>query len=282
MSNELVEQEIKAYEILKEKKYFVTDIVDYNNFTEKPGQRIIKSTNTNLQKILTDIFGKEHVPKIGRRYLNKKTEIDLQTLILENPLKDIKDAYIQNIISYNYSILRAYTNGYYWIKHELYTVDTRNLGYYSELQNEIINLFRSIIIDWLNIPDNIDYLINLDSKTKSIINNPILFMDKDSNKQLIINNYIVKLMENNIENNLGLFELFILKQIHQISIVILINGILKYFISDAIREINEKTSENKYNKSKYICINLDISEKSLYPNIVEVIYWKNIKNDKDS
>lgn len=281
MSNELVEQEIKAYELLKEKKYFVTDIVDYNNFTEKPGQRIIKSTNTNLQKILTDIFGKEHVPKIGRRYLNKKTEIDLQTLILENPLKDIKDAYIQNIISYNYSILRAYTNGYYWIKHELYTVDTRNLGYYSELQNEIINLFKSIIIDWLNIPDNIDFLINLDLKTKSIINNPILFMDKDSNKQLIINNYIVKLMENNIESNLGLFELFILKQIHQISIVVLINGIIKYFISDAIKEINEKTSENKYNKSKNICINLDLSEKSLYPSIVEVIYWKNIKNDKD-
>jgi hypothetical protein len=274
LSVELVEQEIKAYEILREKKYFVSDIVDYNNFTEKPGQKIIKSTNTNLQKILTDIFGKEHVPKIGRRYLNKKLEVDLQTLLLENPLKDIKDSFVQNIIPYNYSILRSYINGYYWLKHELYTPDTRNLGYYSDLQNEIVNIFRSMIIDWLNVPDNIKYLTNLDSKTKSIINNPILYLNKDSNKEIIINTYIVKLMENNIESNLGLFELFILKQIHGIQIVILNNGILKYLISDSVKELNSKQVDNKYNQSKYICINLDISEKSQYPNIIEVIYWK--------
>ncbi len=274
LSVELTEQEIKVYELLKEKKYFVSDIVDYNNFTEKPGQRIIKSTNTNLQKILTDIFGKEHIPKIGRRYMSKKTEIDLQTLLLENPLKDIKDAYVQNVIPLNYSILRAYTNGYYWIKHELYTVDTRNLGYYSDLQNEIINLFRSIIIDWLNVPDNINFLLDLDEKSKSILDNPILFMDKNSNKRLVINNYIVRLMESNVENNLGLFELFILKQIHDIPIVILINGNLKYFINNSVKIINDKSTD-KYNTSKYISINLDIPEKSNYPSIIEVIYWKN-------
>jgi hypothetical protein len=42
------------------KKYFVSDIVDYNNFTEKPGQRIIKSSNTNLQtKSLSKNFQKK-------------------------------------------------------------------------------------------------------------------------------------------------------------------------------------------------------------------------------
>ncbi len=279
LSVELVEQEIKAYEILHEKKYFVSDIVDYNNFTEKPGQRIIKSSNTNLQKILKDIFGKEHIPKIGRRYLNRKSEIDLQALLLENPLKDIKDAFTQNIIPYNYSILRGYTNGYYWMKHELYTPDTRNLGYYSDLQNEMVNLFRSIIIDWLNIPDNINFLTNLDEKTKSILNNPIVNLTKESNKILTINTYIVKLMNNNIESNLGLFELFILQQIHSIPIVILVNSIVKYFISDSIKELSSKSSENKYNKAKYICINLDIPEKTQYPNIIESIYWK---SDKDN
>ena len=274
LSVELVEQEIKAYEILREKKYYVSDIVDYNNFTEKPGQRIIKSTNTNLQKILTDIFGKEHIPKIGRRYLSKKTEFDLQSLLLENPIKDIKDAYVQNIIPMNYSIIRAYTNGYYWIKHEMYTTDTRNLGFYSELQNEMINLFRSILIDWLNVPDNIDFLLDLDDKTKSIINNPILFMNKDSNKRLVINNYIVKLMDNNIEPNLGLFELFILKQIHDIPVIMMINGNLKYFINNSVKIIDDNASD-KYNKSKYITINLDIADKSNYPSIIEIIYWKN-------
>jgi hypothetical protein len=77
----------------------------YNNFTEKPGQKIIKSSSTNITKSLKEIFNKEHIPKIGKRHASKKLEIDLQQLQLENPLKDIKDAYSQVIISYNYSIL---------------------------------------------------------------------------------------------------------------------------------------------------------------------------------
>ena len=85
-------------------------------------------------------------------------------------------------------------------------------------------------------------------------------------------------MENNIESNLGLFELFILKQIHEIPIVILINSIAKYFISESIKELNNKISDNKYNKFKYICINLDLSEKTQYPNIIESIYWKSEKD----
>ena len=32
------------------------------------------------------------------------------------------------------------------------------------------------------------------------------------------------------------------------------------------------------NKSKYICINLDIPEKTQYPNIIEIIYWKSEKD----
>jgi hypothetical protein len=174
LSIELVEQDIKAYELLREKKYFVSDIVDYNNFTEKSGQKIIKSTNTNLIKILIDLFGKEHVPKIGKRHSTKKIELDLQTLQSENPLKDVKDAFKQTIIPYNYTILRAYCNGYYWIKHELYNNDNRNLGFYSELQNEIINIFRSIIIDWLNIPTNIEKLLNSFIKYKERDKNVII------------------------------------------------------------------------------------------------------------
>jgi hypothetical protein len=283
LSIELVEQEIKAYELLKEKKYYVSDIVDYNNFTEKNGQKIIKSSNTNLQKILTNIFGKEHIPKIGRRFLNKKLELNYNSLQLEYPLKDIKDAYVQNIISYNYSILRAYINGFYWIKHDLYTIDNRNLGYYSDLQNELVNMFRSLIIDWLNIPNNIDLLINLDDKIKNIIKNKILFLNE--NNRVIINNYIVKFMDSNTENNLGLFELFILSNINSIPVVILVNNIVKYYINnnniiDNINDNNlniknnESTNELKYLNRNNICINLDISNENIYPNIVEIIYYK--------
>ena len=173
LSNEIVEIDVKAYEILNEKNYYVQDIVDYNNFTERPGQKIIKSTNKNLVKILGDLLGREKLPKIGRRYYNRKTETDFHQLELENPLKDIKDAYTQVIIPYNNSILRAYSNGYYWHKHVLYEPNIRNLGYYSNFQNELINMFKSIIIDWLYLPSNIYFLYNLDDKIKNIFNNPI-------------------------------------------------------------------------------------------------------------
>ena len=279
ISLELCEQEVKAYELLKEKKYFVQDIVDYNNFTEKSGQKIIKSSNTNLQKILSDIFGKEHVPKIGRRHLSKKYEADIQTLQLENPLKDIKDAYSQLIIPFNYSILRAYVNGYYWIKHKLYTSDIRNLGYYSDSQNDIVNLFRSLIIDWLNIPDNIKLLTELSVSAKKLLASPIVYIDltpeSSSNTKLIVNKYIVKLMEKNTEDNFGFLELFILNNIHDIPIVIIVNGLPKYFINNSdIKIIKSDNINNNYLKNLNICIGFDVNIDNKYPNIVDSIYYK--------
>ena len=274
ISSEMIEQEVKAHEILKEKKYFVSDIVDYNNYTEKPGQKIIKSTNTNLNKILTDIFGKEHIPKIGKRHIAKKVEVDLQILQTDNPLKDIKDAYQQSIIPYNYSILRAYSNGYYWIKHELYNNDSRNLGYYSDFQNEMINIFRSIIIDWLNIPNNIEELINLDDNTKNIINNNILYLNDNSNKHLVINKYIIDLMEKSTENNLGILELYILNKIHNIPITILINGSVKYYINSQIIMINKSDQYNNYLNSSNICINMELYSDNTYPYSIDIIYYK--------
>lgn len=272
LSVEIVEQDIKAFELLREKKYYVSDIVDFNNFTERPGQKIIKSTNTNLTKILIDMFGKEHVPKIGRRHISKKVELDLQTLQTENPLKDIKDAFQQSIIPYNYSILRAYCNGYYWIKHSSYTIDGKNLGFYSELQNEIINRFRSQIIDWLNVPDNIELLQNLDENTKNILKNKMLYVDNKANKRIYVNSYIVELMEKEKESNLALLELFILNKVHTIPICFMINGVAKYYIDNDIKEIIN--SSEQYQNHSTICINVELHSGTSYPYAVDVIYYK--------
>lgn len=289
LSYELVEIEIRSYEIFREKRYYISDIVDYNNFTERQGQKIIKSNSTNINKSLKELFNTEHIPKIGKRHISKKVEIDLQQLQLENPLKDIKDAYTQVIIPYNYSILRAYINGYYWIKHELYTTDIRNLGYYSEMQNELINLFRSMIIDWLNIPGNVINLLECSDKEKEIINNKIMFINNIENKnndkvkgvmntenRLIINKYIIGLIENNKENNMGLFELLVLNHIHNIPTVLLINGIVKYYINKG--HVNKYTSNDEDNEkllnSNNICINMNFGSNLSYPNVVNVIYNK--------
>jgi hypothetical protein len=285
LSNEIIEIDIKAYEILNIKNYYVSDIVDYNNFTEKPGQKIIKNTNKNLIKILGDLLGKEKLPKIGRRYYNKKNEIDFHQLELENPLKDIKEAFTQVIIPYNNSIFRAYANGYYWHKHILYEPNLRNLGYYSNLQNELINIFKSIIIDWLNIPSNIYFLNNLDDKIKTIINNPILntnnFIKNDVllstfeiQKKLIINKYIVNMIDNNLETNYGILELFILNKIHLIPIVLLFNGVPTYYIDNKIIEIDNKDESINYLVSKNICINLEFNQNFSYPFLVDVLYYK--------
>jgi hypothetical protein len=58
-TEEFIQNELKAHEILQKGEYFVSDIVNYNVFTERPGERIIMTSNTNLNKILSEIFGKE-------------------------------------------------------------------------------------------------------------------------------------------------------------------------------------------------------------------------------
>jgi hypothetical protein len=278
ISIDVIEHELTALEILREKKNFISDIVNFDNFTEKSGQTIIKNSNANLLKILTDMFGKEHVPKIGKRYSERKTEIDLKILQIKNPLKDIKYAYSQSVIPFNYSILRAYCNGYYWFKHLFYTIEAKNLGFYCDMQNEIINIFRSLIIDWFNIPDNVELLENLDDESKQILKNKILYTNNRTNKHLLINNYIIELMERTTETNFGLLELFILNNIHDIPICIMLNNIPTYYLDKQIIKISDSTKNyKKYQNSNVICINAEIHSGSNYPYAVDIIYYK--KND---
>lgn len=271
LSYEIIEQEIKAFELLKEGKYFVSDIVNYNNFLEFKGQKIIKSSNTNLYNILKETFGKEHIPKIGRRYLKKKLQINTQLFQEENPLKDLKNYYQQNVLMNNYSILRAYINGYYWMKHHLYSIDVRNLGYYSDLQNELINRFVIQIIDWLNIPDNIDFLINLDENIKNIINEKFIFIINKSNYKDFVNDYTIKLIENKKNENIDLLTLLIMNVLHNIPICIFINDEPSFYINNqTIIKIN---NNKEYLNSSNICINIDTSTHNI-PVSFNVIYFK--------
>jgi len=120
-------------------------------------------------------------------------------------------------------------------------------------------------------------LIELKKENKELINNPILFIDispnAHTNYKLIINKYIVQLMEKNIEDNLGLLELLILNNIHHIPIVIIVNGLPKYYINNDIKIIKNDTAP-KYLTSSNICIGIDIGYEFKYPNIIESIYYK--------
>ena len=101
----------------------------------------------------------------------------------------------------------------------------------------------------------------------------MLFIDNRANKRLLINTYIIELMEKSKESNLGLLELFILNKIHNIPICYMINGSPKYYIDDDIKEISN--SENKYQNSNVICINIELHSGINYPYAVDVIYYKN-------
>jgi len=76
-------------------------------------------------------------------------------------------------------------------------------------------------------------------------------------------------MENNLETNFGYLELLILNYIHDIKVIIIINGIPTYLFDKKIININD----NKYLTKDNICISLDITFEARYPNITEINYY---------
>merc|ERR1712127_626507 len=94
---------------------------------------------------MSELFGKDSMPKLGMKRLKKitKNEDETPELIV------LGKQYIQEIISNNNSIIRAYINSYYWINNNLYDIESRNLGYISDLQTNITNLFKANIIDYI-------------------------------------------------------------------------------------------------------------------------------------
>jgi hypothetical protein len=42
------------------------DIVDYTQYSNRPDQKIIKTSNFNIKKIMSELFGKNNIPKLGK------------------------------------------------------------------------------------------------------------------------------------------------------------------------------------------------------------------------
>jgi hypothetical protein len=272
ISEELALNDMKAFEITRTSNYFVSDIVDYNKFTEKQGQQIIKSTSHNIKKTLNELFGKEYIPKIGRKKLDLSVEIDYQQLNLLNPLTDIKDLYIQRIIENNLSIFRAFTNSYYWIKNTYEDTESKNLGYYSTMQTELANYFRSNIVDWL-----------LDSKNKKTIKDEIeQYLPIKKKMHTTIEDFIIHVTQDIATLTNCIVELNILNKIYNIPIIVyndnndiiyIFDGILRYNINNKTSSIKD---HKKYQTNKSTFINLRflfISNKKI-PDSIEVLYYK--------
>ena len=271
VSDELAINDRKAFEILKIDDYYVSDIVDYNKFTQRDGQKIIRSTGSNIKKELGNIFGTENIPIIGKRKLKNLVEFNYQQLNQEFQMIDMKEYYLQRIIQHNLTIFRAYVNGYYWLKNKYNEPESKNLGYYSPLQTELANYFRGTVIEWIENKKN-------ESKLKNIIEYMQLKKGKTSS------DYAIKIGENPSFRTNTIPELYILSMINDIPVIIyddLNNPIFVYDSGLLYNKYDDKLNKkdiSKYtnvtNRQKYINIKYIYVLDNEIPDFIEVIYYK--------
>lgn len=234
LSEEIVDNGMKKMELFREGDYFVSDIVDYNRFAERSGQRIIKSTNTNLKKILSELFGKDNVPVIGKRRGFKSIDINHQQMNLNNPIKDMQEFYIQNLIDNSNTLFRGYVNSIYWIRHPYDDISSRNIGYYNPIQTDLANYFKSLVIDWL-----------LDKKRREEIKRSVLPYIVTSKKSHKVNDFVLRMGTEVVTFTNGLVELYVLSRIHKIPIVIYNdNNKIIYIFDNGMEYHHEKNGKD--------------------------------------
>jgi hypothetical protein len=267
---DLASNDLKAFEVMKIGNYFVSDIVDYNKFTERLDQKILRSTSSNVKKALNELFGKDSIPKIGKRRVGKNLDVNYQQLNVDNSLIDMKDFYIQNIIEGNLTIFRAYVNGYYWIQNKYNDNESKNLGYYSPLQSDLANYFRSLVIEWLQ-----------HTKNKETIKNELFkYMQIKKSSKNPIDEFIIKIAQDIPTLTNCIVELFVLSKINLIPIVIYDDdNNVKYIFDEGIKyNINENTNKtiiNKYKSRKdVISLKFSLMTNQSIPDDIDVIYYK--------
>ena len=271
LSEELVNDELKAGELLQLGEYYVSDIVDYNKFTERPGQKIIKSTNMAINKRLEDIFGKKNIPVIGKRRIQKFGEINIHQMNVDHPMKNMGNFYVQQIIDNNLTIYRAFINGYFWTKQQYYDMETRNIGYYSDMQTHLANYVRSLVIDYV-----------IDKNNKEIMGDLLVkYYDKNKKNETI--DFVNKISRDITTTTNCIIELFILSKIYNITVYVYDSNVDIIYILDQdtifdhnIDNINDKKFA-KYKDSnlikKSIHIKFVVINSLNYPTNIETIYY---------
>jgi len=205
LSNDMRYNVIKREEILREKGRFVDDINIHDFFTSKANERIIKTSNLTLTSILKEMYGENNIPIIGKKRLLKVTgEVEIF------PPK-IFGKKMEQLVKKDNGLYRAIINGFYWIKNKLLDIEYRNLGYECTLQNDIINLFKGKIINWILDENNLERLYkHFDIKTipsmkeKLVSNDPLdniyryelyILGDIINSKIIVYNQYDEKIFE---------------------------------------------------------------------------------------
>jgi hypothetical protein len=263
---EMIMDGIKFKEIIQEENYYVSDIVDYTVFSDRPNQKIIKTSNFNIKKIMTELFGKNSIPQLGKRRIGKNdTIIDVDIPEAVELGKEV----IQEIVSNKNSIIRAYVNCYYWMLNPLYDKESRNLGYESELQDRLTNLFKANMIDYL-----VGNVFNEELK-KDLSN--YIELEQNILSKNIFTGTLSRLRKNNYNTD-GILELILLSYMFPYPIVVYDNyNVVRYIFSSGPVSVNQKTIEKYTNSSilnKTIFIKFDFEGTNVIPKKIYSIFHK--------
>ena len=265
VSNELVNNTLKSAEILNEGNYFVLDVINIDNYTYRKGQKIIKSDNMNIKKILGEIFGKSNIPVIGRRKIFR-TSKTVQEENYINQMEIVGDHKYQTIINNN-ALFRAYSNCIYWYKNSMSDDSYRNLGYYSDLQTELANTFKSYIYTWVN---NERMMKDMYQDLKDILNIEL---------NIFIEEYRTKLFMEKEFYYLGIVDLYILNRQHSVPIVLYdFYNTVFLIIDNGIVYNNFELASSKTFNEKYLVNSIKIKYKmnkitiNGVPELLQVIY----------
>uniref|UniRef100_A0A6C0EDD6 Early transcription factor VETF large subunit n=1 Tax=viral metagenome TaxID=1070528 RepID=A0A6C0EDD6_9ZZZZ len=263
---EILYDDIRFKEIIQENNCYVSDIVDYTQYTNRIEQKIIKSSNFNINKLMSELFGKDKIPILGKRQFSKQ-----KTVINEfyPELVQLGKQYIQEIIPNKDSLIRAYVNSYYWINNPLYDIESRNLGYNNDLQTTITYLFKANIIDFIQ---------NIIEKNDNINSNEIkkylkkYFKNNDNFFESTLNKFRKTSL-----NTDGLIELYILSYLINLPIIVYDNysNVKSIFLQGEI-EINKQTIKNftsDETKNKSIFIKLNYENLLDIPKNIYSIYY---------
>jgi hypothetical protein len=261
LTDEILANEYKFFELINKDKYSVTDVNDFYNFTNRPKQKIIKSNSVNVDKILSEIYGEDNIPILGKKRFKK-----IEDNIIEHPPEEYKDKIIQ-LVDFNEGIYRAITNSFYWHENNMLDNDVRNLGYYSNLQTDINNYIKSLLIDYLRNESNrseiIEYFssLNIDIKKDIYDYKDKIIKNMDIYDEFIVELYIINkllnipiIIYNDYENIIALYDDGI--KFHK-----------KYNIG------TEKGIDKYTNIKNYMNIKLEFAMKNLISNF-RVIYYK--------
>lgn len=257
--DEMVQDKLKFKELIQEDNYYVSDIVDYTQYSNRPDQKIIKTTNFNIKSILEDLFGKNNIPKLGRR--NKNVGSNVEEEYIE--LIELSDKFIQQVKNNDNSIVRAYVNSYYWLNNNLYDTSSRNLGYYSNLQSQITNLFKAYLIDYI--------LNNTFNKELSDDLSKHIDLEQTSNFFLSAINRFKK----NTNNTDGVIELIVLSYMFNYPIIVYDNfDNVKYIFSNGPVKVNDKTINKYINMKDIIILKFEYEGENKIPYKISSIYKK--------